>query len=214
VKSTILLVEEYVKKQLYNDFSGHDWYHADRVRKLSLEIASKEGIEMEEVIEISALLHDTIDEKLFSAPLIAKKQLEVFLESLPLSLISIKRILRIIETISYKGGNQVEITDPYAMIVRDADRLDAIGAIGIARTFAYGGKKGQPLFDPNVLVRDKMGIEQYREGKSSSIHHFHEKLLKLISMIHTDSARAMAEERHLFMQQFLDQFMKEWKGTY
>ncbi len=210
--STLKIVENYVKKQLQNDSSGHDWDHADRVRKLSLEIAANEKVENIEVIEISALLHDTIDEKLFEDIEDAKKEVQLLLETLSLSAHDRERILSIIETISYKGGNQVELTDPCAMIVRDADRLDAIGAIGIARTFAYGGKKGQPLFDPNIPVRDKMNIKQYREGESSSIHHFYEKLLKLKSMIHTDSAKKIAEERHEFLQHFLDQFMKEWKG--
>ena len=123
-----------------------------------------------------------------------------------------RHINEIIRTISFKGGNGAELTSIEAKIVQDADRLDAIGAIGIARAFAYGGKKGQPIYDPNIEIRKEMSLEEYRNGKSSSIHHFYEKLLKLTDMLNTETAKSLAVSRQQFMESFLTEFYKEWNG--
>ena len=121
-------------------------------------------------------------------------------------------IKKIIETISYKGGKKTELDSIEAKIVQDADRLDAIGAIGIARAFAYGGKKGQPIYDPTLNVREEMSLEEYRKGKSTSIHHFYEKLLKLKDLLNTETAKEMAISRQEMMEVFLGQFYLEWDG--
>lgn len=123
-----------------------------------------------------------------------------------------ERINEIITSISYKGGRKVELTSVEAKIVQDADRLDALGAIGIARTFAYGGHKGQAIYDPMITVRSEMTINEYRNGRSSSIHHFYEKLLKLRDLLHTNTAKKIAERRHRFMEMYLQEFYSEWDG--
>jgi uncharacterized protein len=200
-------------KRVYKDEStGHDWYHLERVRKNALLIAKKEKVSHTYIIELAALLHDVPDEKLASSEEEGNRMLNGFISSLSLENDEKEELVDIIHSISYKGGNDKQLTSFNAKIVRDADRLDAIGAIGIARTFAYGGSKGQSLFDPDIEIRSDMTLEEYRNGKSTSIHHFHEKLLKLKDLMCTDTGRDLAEERHKYMQGFLEQFNKEWNG--
>ncbi len=204
--------EAFVKNQLGNDATGHDWYHVDRVRRNALEICTQERNGDAFIIEMAALLHDISDEKLNESAEKGRDKLDSFLVSMHLSMDQTARIKEIIETISYRGGKETELTSPEAEIVQDADRLDAIGAIGIARAFAYGGKKGQPIFDPEIKVRDEMSVEEYRNGKSTSIHHFYEKLLKLKDRMNTKTAKIMAENRHKIMESYLEEFYKEWNG--
>ncbi|MEG9297956.1 HD domain-containing protein [Mangrovibacillus sp. Mu-81] len=200
-------------KRVYKDEStGHDWYHLERVRKNALLIAKKEKVTNTYIIELAALLHDVPDEKLASSEEEGNRMLNGFISSLSLENDEKEELIDIIYSISYKGGNEKLLTSFNAKIVRDADRLDAIGAIGIARTFAYGGSRGQSLFDPDIEIRSDMTLEEYRSGKSTSIHHFHEKLLKLKNLMCTDMGRDLAEERHKYMQGFLEQFNKEWNG--
>jgi uncharacterized protein len=200
-------------KRVYKDEStGHDWYHLERVRKNALLIAKKEKVTNTYIIELAALLHDVPDEKLASSEEEGNRMLNGFISSLSLENDEKEELIDIIYSISYKGGNEKLLTSFNAKIVRDADRLDAIGAIGIARTFAYGGSRGQSLFDPDIEIRSDMTLEEYRSGKSTSIHHFHEKLLKLKNLMCTDTGRDLAEERHKYMQGFLEQFNKEWNG--
>jgi len=215
-KSEIIMrTEAFMKNYFENDASGHDWYHLDRVRKLAKQINQGEGFIGDEfIIEMAALLHDFLDDKLDHSIKENEKQLLHFLRAEGISEKEIQHIFVIITTISFKGGNQAPLKTVEAQIVRDADRLDAIGAIGIARTFAYGGKNGQAMYDPTLTVRENMSIEEYRHGKSSSIHHFYEKLLKLKDYIHTETGKRLAEERHLFMEHFLKQFFKEWNGEF
>jgi uncharacterized protein len=163
---------------------------------------------------MAALLHDIPDEKLNDSAEAGKNKLNAFLNSIALPEDAQKAIVEIIDSISFKGGSKTELKTIEAKIVQDADRLDAIGAIGIARTFAYGGKKGQPIYDPSIHVREEMSIEEYRKGKSTSIHHFYEKLLKLKDLLNTDTAKEMAEKRHQTMVDFLEQFYLEWEGQY
>ncbi|MEH7305034.1 HD domain-containing protein [Neobacillus drentensis] len=202
----------YVRNELGEDATGHDWFHVDRVRLNALHICKKEKAGDPFIIEMAALLHDISDEKLNESSEKGEEKLKLFLRTLPLTDNDQKHIKQIIATISFKGGQHTNLTTIEAKIVQDADRLDAIGAIGIARAFAYGGKKGQPIYDPSIKVRNEMSIEEYRKGKSTSIHHFYEKLLKLKDLLNTETALKMAESRQLMMETFLEQFYQEWDG--
>lgn len=201
--------EQFVKENLGQDSTGHDWYHSDRVRKIAVHIAKKEQIGDCFIIELAALLHDITDDKLYDNEEMGLALLDTWFRRNNLPSFQVREIKQIIDSISYSEGQTV-LPSIEAKIVQDADRIDALGAIGIARTFAYGGKKGQLLYDPAISVRDSMNKEEYRNGKSTSIHHFHEKLLKLTDMLHTDTAKAIAKERHQYMEEFLQQFNKEW----
>lgn len=204
--------EIFVQKELGEDATGHDWFHVDRVRMNALYIWKHEMKGDPFIIEMASLLHDIPDEKLNESPENGKDKLDSFLRSLPMPFEDRNHINHIIEMIPFKGGRIVELPSIEAKIVQDADRLDAIGAIGIARAFAYGGKKGQPIFDPAIKIRDHMSLEDYRNGKSSSIHHFYEKLLKIKDLLHTEAAIKMAKSRHEQMECFLREFYKEWNG--
>ncbi|GER65728.1 phosphohydrolase [Weizmannia acidilactici] len=208
--SILIHIEQFARTFHSGDASGHDWHHIDRVRRLALYIAEKEGKGDRFIIEAAALLHDIPDEKMHAGKKEGEEILHRFLGGLPLVEETKKHIAEIVFSISFKGGNEAELTSFEAMAVRDADRLDAIGAIGIARAFAYGGKKGQPLYEPALPVRSAMTVVEYRNGKTSSIHHFYEKLLLLKDRLHTETAKSLAEERHRFMKQFLQHFYKEW----
>ncbi|WP_044336471.1 HD domain-containing protein [Rossellomorea aquimaris] len=202
---------DYLKRQYLGESTGHDWFHLNRVRKQALIIAREENVPNTYIIELAALLHDVPDEK-FVEEEEGKEKLDYILSTLSLRDSEMELLKSIIYSISYKGGHEAELTSMEAKIVRDADRLDAIGAIGIARTFAYGGKKGRSLYNPEFQVRVGMTLDEYRNGDSSSIHHFYEKLLKLKDLMCTETGRKLAEERHAFMLGFLEQFNKEWNG--
>ncbi|MGG3494456.1 HD domain-containing protein [Peribacillus simplex] len=208
-QTMIDLTEKFVYDQLKSDASGHDWFHIDRVRKLALHIAKEERKGNEFIIELAALLHDIPDDKLNRDADEGSKKLDEWFDEIKLEIDSVNAIKQIINTISYSSG-QLKLLSIEAEIVQDADRLDAIGAIGIARTFAFGGKKGQPMFDPSLPMRGNMTKEEYRTGKSSSIHHFYEKLLRLQDMLNTCTAKRIASERHEYMVRFLEEFNKEW----
>ncbi|WP_409301254.1 HD domain-containing protein [Peribacillus sp. SCS-155] len=201
--------ELFVKEQLGKDSSGHDWNHIDRVRKLALHIARNEQRGDLFIVEMAALLHDIPDGKLNETEEAGWRKLRNWFESEGFPVESSKKIEDIISTISFSSGH-ADLPTVEAEIVQDADRLDAIGAIGIARTFAYGGKKGHLMYNPDLPVRENMTKEEYRSGNSSTIHHFYEKLLKLKAMLNTESAKQIAVERHDYMKNFLEQFYKEW----
>lgn len=203
--------KQMVRQRLLNEGTGHDWYHIERVWKMAIHLAEKEKANLF-VVELAALLHDLIDDKLVANKEEAIQEVMYWLEGVGVSSSDSEKILEIIETISFKGGNTRKLHTIEAQLVQDADRLDAIGAIGIARCFAYAGSKGSPLFDPELSVREEMTEKQYREGKSSAVHHFYEKLLKLKDLMNTESAKAIAEERHAFMEEYLTQFFNEWEG--
>ncbi|MDR6998158.1 uncharacterized protein J2Y67_000586 [Neobacillus niacini] len=211
-KQIIEQTEKFVQTELGEDATGHDWFHVDRVRRNALYINKQEQSGDPFIIEMAALLHDIPDEKLNETAEIGEAKLDTFLKTIELSEEEINQIKKIIASISFKGGRKVDLESIEAKIVQDADRLDAIGAIGIARAFAYGGKKGQPIYDPSYQIREEMTIEEYRKGKSTSIHHFYEKLLKLKDLLNTESAKKMAESRHQMMERFLEQFYQEWNG--
>lgn len=204
--------ERYVRNELGEDATGHDWYHVDRVRRNAIHICNQEKTGDPFIIEMAALLHDISDEKLNESAEKGEEKLESFLQSISLPTEAEKHIKQIIASISFKGGSITELHSVEAKIVQDADRLDAIGAIGIARAFAYGGKKGQPIYNPTINVRGKMSTKEYRKGKSSSINHFYEKLLKLKGLLNTKTAQEMAESRQKMMESFLLQFSHEWNG--
>nr|WP_306049829.1 HD domain-containing protein [Mesobacillus subterraneus]WLR56636.1 HD domain-containing protein [Mesobacillus subterraneus] len=208
----IAMAEEFVKTELGNDSSGHDWHHIDRVRKNARLIWSKEQQGDWFIIEMTALLHDIPDDKLNESEEAGWMKLDSFLQSIDLDIEISSRIKACIDTVSYKGGRVTELDSIEAEIVQDADRLDALGAIGIARTFAFGGKKGHPIYEPELNVRGRMSLEEYRNGDSSSVNHFYEKLLKLKDKMNTEQAKQLAEERHKFMESFLEQFYSEWNG--
>lgn len=213
MRDMIEAAEAFVKNELGKDSSGHDWHHIDRVRKNAHLIWSKEQKGDWFIIEMAALLHDIPDEKLNETEEAGWAKLDTFLSGIELESNIANMIKNCIETVSFKGGREIELNTIEAEIVQDADRLDALGAIGIARTFAFGGKKGHLIFDPGITVREEMTLEEYRTGNSSSINHFYEKLLKLKDKMNTEQAKRLAEERHKFMESFLAQFYSEWNGN-
>ncbi|WP_194287426.1 HD domain-containing protein [Gracilibacillus oryzae] len=200
--------EKMVKTALIDEKSGHDWLHIKRVKGTAIEIAQKEGADVF-VVTLAALLHDLADEKIVESEEKALSEIRDFLLELGVDGEDIEHILTIITTMSFKGGNNRPVESLEAQVVQDADRLDAIGAIGIARCFTYSGKVGQPIYNPDLGVRDQMTIEEYRNNKSSAINHFYEKLLKLKDLMNTETAKELAASRHDFMEKFLEQFYQE-----
>lgn len=203
--------EEFVKEKLKDESSGHDWYHIYRVKKLTENIAEQEGADYF-ICVMAALLHDIADEKIAGTEEKGLEEVKLWLKSIALESQYIDQIISIISTMSFKGGNQSAMQTLEGQVVQDADRLDAIGAIGIGRTFAYSGAKGQLIYDPEIPVREKMTKDQYRNEKSTAINHFYEKLLKLKNKMNTASAKKLADERHAFLESFLEQFFDEWEG--
>lgn len=210
-KTVLRNIEEWVKAELLNEKSGHDWYHIKRVRDIAGEILKYEEADSFIVIA-AALLHDIPDDKVTSNVNTALERIRKLLESNGVDNKTINTIINIITTMSFKGGTGKKLSYIEAQIVQDADRLDALGAIGIARTFQYGGTKGQAMYDTEIPVRDSMSFEEYRHGESTSINHFYEKLLLLKDKMNTPAAVKIAEEREAFMKHFLETFFKEWKG--
>ncbi|MGG1513996.1 HD domain-containing protein [Paenibacillus oryzisoli] len=203
--------EALVKEKLERDSSGHDWWHIYRVVQTAKAIAAREGADGF-VCELAALLHDVADEKLNADPAAAQRELEDWLAASGTPAAQVSHVLEIIGTMSFKGGARPQIATLEGRVVQDADRLDAIGAVGIARVFAYSGWKGRPIHDPSVLVREHMTEADYRDGKDTAINHFYEKLLKLKELMNTPYAKQLAEERHRFMETYLQQFYAEWEG--
>lgn len=161
---------------------------------------------------IAALLHDIADEKLNVSKNEGIQKVINWFKTQPLAGEEQKHIIEIISTMSFNGGNNPPMRTIEGKVVQDADRLDAMGAIAIGRTFLFAGWKGHPLHDPNVVTRESMTPEEYRTDKNTAINHFYEKLLKLKDLINTLSTQKIAEKRHQFMELYLDQFIKEWEG--
>lgn len=209
----ILMIEktkEFVKNKLYGEGSGHDWYHIERVYNLAKYIAEKEDADSF-IVEMTSLLHDIDDWKFSKSNDSNTTVTENFLKSIEVDDESIKAIINIIQTMSYKGG-VVDSTQHTieGKIVQDADRLDAIGAIGIARTFAYGGHKNRPIYDPSIKPMDFKSLDEVKNAENHTINHFYEKLLKLKDLMNTDTAKEIAKKRHKFMEDFLQEFYSEW----
>lgn len=201
---------QYIKDLFSKDFSGHDYHHSIRVYNNACHIAQTEGGNLF-IIKLAALLHDVDDRKLFdTSETLANAR--AFLESHQVDSNTIEQICTIIKSISYSGNGSKSPDSLEGKIVQDADRLDALGAIGIARTFAYGGHKGRPLYVPDEKPIEDMTTEEYQNHTSNSINHFYEKLLKLKDLMNTKTAIQIAEQRHQYMESFLDQFFGEWEG--
>lgn len=208
-RAIILETADMVKEKLKNEGTGHDWYHIKRVWKTAQSIGEQEKANLF-IVEMAALLHDLIDDKLVENPSEAAQEVEYWLEGAGVPSKDMESIISIIHSISFKGGGNRSSLSLEGQVVQDADRLDAIGAIGIGRCFSYAGSKGHVLFDPELSVREQMTEKEYREGKTSAIHHFYEKLLKLKDLMNTESGKQLAEDRHAFMEDFLVQFFEEW----
>jgi len=204
---------DYVKSKLDGESSGHDWWHTYRVWKTAVNIGKKEDADLF-VVQLTALLHDIADWKFHSGDdSIGPKLAREWLEKLDVDENIISHVCEIIKGVSFKGaGVKSKIKTKEGMVVQDADRLDALGSIGIARAFAYGGHKGREIYNPNIKPEKHESFEQYKNNKGTTINHFYEKLLLLKDLMNTPSARKIAEERHRFMEEYLDKFFKEWEG--
>jgi len=204
---------EFIKQTLRGAESGHDWFHAERVWKTARRIAENEQVNVF-VVELAALLHDVADSKFHDGDEeIGARTARLFLETLSVDNEILEHVANIILNISFKGGNvELKFFSPEFAVVQDADRLDAIGAIGIARTFSYGGFKNREMYNPDIQPNLTMTKEEYKNSTAPTINHFYEKLLLLKHRMHTETARVMAQNRHDFMLQFLDEFYKEWDG--
>ncbi len=202
---------EFVKEKLEGAEAGHDWFHIERVWKLSNKIAEAETCSRE-IVELAALLHDIADPKFHNGDeTIALKVSREFLERQNVDEKTIEQVLFIIKNISFKNRCYVPKDLPIELkIVQDADRIDAIGAIGVARTFNFGGFKNNPMYDPKVEPKLNMPKEEYKKSNGTTINHFYEKLLLLKDLMNTEKGKEIAAERHDFMLKFLDQFYKEW----
>ena len=209
IDNTIL----FVKQQLENAEGGHDWFHIERVYKNALLIAEGEDCDLT-VVKLGALLHDIADSKFHGGDeTVGPKTARAFLESQNVKEDIILHVIAIIENISFKGGNfEKKFNSKELEIVQDADRLDAIGAIGIARTFNYGGFKNRPLYNPNIQPNMNMNKEEYKNSESPTLNHFYEKLLLLKDKMNTETGKKIAQKRHDFMVTFLSQFYAEWDG--
>ena len=207
INNTIL----FVKNQLTHAEGGHDWFHIERVYKNALLIAEEEECDLT-VVKLAALLHDIADSKFHGGDeSVGPKTARTFLESQNVSEAIISHVIAIIENISFKGGNfEKKFNSKELEIVQDADRLDAIGAIGIARTFNYGGFKNRPLYNPNIQPNLNMSKEEYKNSESPTLNHFYEKLLLLKDKMNTETGKKIAQKRHDFMVTFLSQFYAEW----
>lgn len=203
---------EYIKQEFSDDSSGHDWWHIYRVWKTSIALCEIEHADPF-IVQLAALLHDLDDWKFNDTGDETPLRANAWLDSCGVDPVITQAVCDIIARISYKGaGVENKMDSLEGMIVQDADRLDAIGAIGIARAFAYGGYKGRPLYDPASPPQMHASFEEYKNSKSTTINHFHEKLLLLKDRMNTPAAKKIAERRHDVMVKFLDQFMKEWEG--
>ncbi|MBR5434732.1 MAG: HD domain-containing protein [Bacteroidales bacterium] len=206
-------IKSEVKRTMQHAECGHDYSHAIRVMKNAEQIAQSEGGDIS-IIQAAALLHDVSDEKFSNGnTVIGLKLTENILKKAKFKSAEREKILDIIQNISYKGGFNVKgVPSIECAIVQDADRLDAIGAIGIARAFHYGGYKNRELYNPEIEPKEFENAEEYRQSNGTTINHFYEKLLKLKYLMNTPTAKEMAEPRHTFLEQFLKEFMNEW-GT-
>lgn len=203
----------FVKKELQGAEGGHDWFHTERVYKNALLIASEEKVDLL-VVTLGALLHDIADSKFHDGDeSVGPKVAYEFLKTQDLSEERIHHIIKIIENISFKGGNKNQSFHSSELaVVQDADRLDALGAIGIARTFNYGGFKNRAIFDPSIKPNLTMSPSEYKRSDAPTINHFYEKLLLLKDRMNTKTGKRIAEARHVFMHEFLQQFYAEWEG--
>lgn len=210
-KDIISKTVQFVKETLKGAEGGHDWFHVQRVYHNAQLIAKEEKGDTL-IIALGALLHDIADSKFHQGDeTVGPKVARRFLENLKVNKEVINHVVLIIENISFKGGNVAQQFNSLELdVIQDADRLDAIGAIGIARCFNYGGFKNRMLYDPDVLPNLHMTKEEYKNSNAPTINHFYEKLLLLKDRMNTETGKKLALERHSFMEEFLEQFYKEW----
>jgi uncharacterized protein len=207
------LIKEKVQAIFAHDATGHDWFHIERVLKIAEFIQSQEGGDLE-IVQLAALLHDISDHKMNGGVLNAGGNVAFeMLKELNYDLSKATLVKEIVDGVSYKGAHVPDVMNSIeGKIVQDADRLDAIGAIGIARAFAYGGSRNRPMYTPDSNPKMHESFEEYANAKSHTVNHFYEKLLLLQNRLHTASAKKIGKERHLFMEQFLEQFYNEWNS--
>lgn len=208
-KKILKKTKEFVRLEMVKGDPGHDLSHVERVVTLAKKIAKKEKADLF-IVELSALFHDLCDSK-FSKEENANKKIHDFLFSLNVSLEIINEINYIVENMSFKDIQPTNKSLEFK-VVQDADRLDSIGAIGIARTFSYGGYKDRVIYDPEIKPNFNLTREEYLNAKGTTINHFYEKLLLLKNLMNTETAKKIAEKRHRFMEKYLEQFYKEWNG--
>lgn len=212
-QKTIEKTADYIKSRSQKDHSGHDWWHTYRVWNLSKKIANKEGANLY-IVELGALLHDIADYKFHNGDEeIGITLTRAWLEKLKIDEKTIQPVTDIVKNISFKGANtENKINTLEGECVQDADRLDAMGATGIARCFAYGGYKGNPIYDPSIPANPNKTKEEYIKSDSTQINHFYEKLLLLKDRMNTQTGKQIAETRHQFMTLFLKKFFNEWEN--
>lgn len=207
-------VAAHLKTRFMAESSGHDWHHIHRVWKLAQQIGAREGAN-QAVVELAALVHDIADWKFHEGDdSVGPREAERLLVQEGARREIIDQVVEIVSTISYKGaGVKTEMRTLEGQCVQDADRLDAMGAIGIARCFAYGGHAGRSMYDPDESPVLHATAEAYKAAKGTSLNHFYEKLFLLKDRMNTATGRSMAEQRHQFMEDFVAQFLAEWDGT-
>ncbi|WP_020404739.1 HD domain-containing protein [Gracilimonas tropica] len=207
--------ENYVRNKLEGEGTGHDWWHIHRVRSIAVKLAEEEHADLF-VVNLAALLHDIADHKFYGGDEeIGPATARHWLESLQVENPVINHVCDIIRDISFKGARvETPMKTVEGKVVQDADRLDALGAIGIARAFAYGGYKKRPLYDPDIKPEMHDSFESYKKSKGSTLNHFYEKLFLLKDRMNTKSGRKLALKRHRFMEQFVEQFLAHWRGDF
>ena len=202
---------EYVEEVFRTDYSGHDYFHTFRVYKMATKIAIEENANLA-IVQLAALLHDVDDVKLSPETYTNKDKARRFLSINNVNDANIETICQIIDEISYRGNDSVIPKTLEGKCVQDADRLDAMGAIGIARAFAYGGNHNRVMHDPDISPNLEMDAEEYRNHISTTINHFYEKLFKLKGLMNTDIAKSIAQDRESYMKEYISEFMDEWEG--
>ncbi len=202
---------EFVKNTFNDDYSGHDYFHTLRVYKMATRIAEQENANLI-IVQLAALLHDVDDIKLSPETYVNKDKAVDFLRKHGISEAMIKTICNIIGNVSFKGTDSVTPETIEGKCVQDADRLDAMGAIGIARVFAYGGSHNRIIYDPEIKPTVNMNSDEYQNHISTSINHFYEKLFQLKDLMNTDTAKRIAKQREDYMRTYIAEFLDEWNG--
>lgn len=214
MKSNIEQTIEFVKYSLAGAEGGHDWWHIYRVWQTAKTIGSREKVNME-IVEFAALLHDIADSKFHDGNEdIGPQKAAEFLTSISVDLETVHHVQEIIRNMSFKSSlGKISFHSKELEVVQDADRLDAIGAMGIARAFSYGGFKQREFYNPDIPPALNMSKEDYKNSKAPTINHFYEKLLLLKDKMNTETGKELAMQRHQFMEIFLKQFYAEWNGN-